>query len=195
MAVERRSHSAKIAITLGQIPSSHLFKTANYALPGYENMLPDQGRRGRNPHFPSILTQTVLAAVLPAVQNLNLDWILKNYSYLPCYASFINSYMTLHCSEFITYLPFNNILLMLLSTLDNQTFLRTISDGLKSTAKAALCSINTNCYSMIRSHVGPFAGVCLVRLKSLKKSHLCCIYCASKEFTVVLNSCSEQALI
>lgn len=71
VAVERRSHSAKNAITLGQCPSSRLFKAANYALPGCENMLPDQGRKGRNLHSPSILTQTFLAAVLPAVQNLN----------------------------------------------------------------------------------------------------------------------------
>lgn len=71
VAVERRSHSAKNAITLGQCPSSHLFKAANYALPGCENMLPDQGRKGRNLHSPSILTQTFLAAVPPAVQNLN----------------------------------------------------------------------------------------------------------------------------
>lgn len=72
MAVERRSHSAKNAITLGQCLLSHLFKAANYALPGCENMLPEQGRRGRNLHSPSILTQICLAAVLPSSQNLNV---------------------------------------------------------------------------------------------------------------------------
>lgn len=75
--MEKGSHSAKNAISLGQCPSSHLFKAANYALPGCENMLPDQGHRGRNLHSPSILTQAFLAVVLPAVQNLNEDFRLN----------------------------------------------------------------------------------------------------------------------
>lgn len=53
MAPERRSHGAKNAITFGQCLSSHLFKAANYALPGCENMLPDQGQpQGEEATFP-----------------------------------------------------------------------------------------------------------------------------------------------
>lgn len=150
VAVERRSHSAKNAITLGQCPSSHLFKAANYALPGCENMLPDQGRKGRNLHSPSILTQTFLAAVLPAVQNLNEVCRLKYCNHLSCYASFIISYTTLHCSKFMTCLALNDILFMLLSTLDFKTSVRSNSDGFRSSAKTAWCS--TNCCSIIRTH-------------------------------------------
>lgn len=55
---------------LGQYPPSHSFIAANYAQPGCENVLPDQGQsRGEESTLPININTDILAAGPPAVQN------------------------------------------------------------------------------------------------------------------------------
>lgn len=135
------------------------------------------GHRGEESTLPININTDNLAAGLPAVQKPH--WYLrpgywKYYNCLSYNVSFIISYTVLHCSEFM---PLNYILFMLLSTLYIKTSARANSNDFRSWAKAAWCLTAVQ-YS---PHTGLSAGVCSVQLKSLKKPHLCCTYCAYKD--------------